>query len=158
MSVPYPDYEDVVSESRKIAEAHPELAAYSEMGKSEEGRPMPLLTITDPAVPTENKSVFLLSGGTDGDEEVGRAVALGMARALVQPQHRIHLQRQAVLIVPVTNPDGCVRDQADKLGNASGVPAATHSRTRSVGVGGSGADEGKTHSSARRVQRADHLP
>lgn len=43
---------------------------------------------------------------------------------LVQPQHRIHLERQAVLVVPVTNPDGCVRDQADKLGNANGVPAA----------------------------------
>ncbi len=99
------------------------MAAYTEIGKSEEGRPIPLLTITDPAVPVANKSVFLLSGGTDGSEEVGRAVALGMARTLLEPRHRAHLQRQVVLVVPVTNPDGTVRDQADRLGNGRGVPA-----------------------------------
>ena len=98
MTTPYPDYDDVVRESHEIAEANPELATYSEIGESEEGRPMPLLTVTDPAVPTEEKSVFLLSGGTDGSEEVGRAVALGMARALLQPENRIHLERQVTLI------------------------------------------------------------
>ena len=123
MNAPYPDYEDTMRESREIAASHPERASYSEIGESEEGRPIPLLTLTDPAVPAEHKSVFLLTGGTDGSEEVGRAVALGMARALLEPQHRAHLQRQVVLVAPVTNPDGCVRDQADSAGNALGVPA-----------------------------------
>jgi hypothetical protein len=121
MATPYPDYEDVVRESREIASSRANLASYSEIGKSEEGRPIPLLTLTDPAVPTARKSVLLLSGGTDGNEEVGRAVALGMARELVKPQHRVHLQRQVVLVVPVTNPDGCVRDLSDCVGNARGV-------------------------------------
>lgn len=121
--VPYPNYEDTMQESREIAALDPELVTYTEIGKSEEGRPIPLLTITDPAIPTAAKSVFLLSGGTDGSEEVGRAVALGMARSLLAPEHRTHLERQVVLVVPVTNPDGTVRDQADRLGNARGVPA-----------------------------------
>ena len=121
--VPYPNYEDILRESHEMAASHPELATYSEIGKSEEGRPLPLLTITDPAIPATQKSVFLLSGGTDGSEEVGRAVALGLARALLQPQLRTHLERQVVLVVPVTNPDGSERDQADRLGNAKGVPA-----------------------------------
>ena len=82
--VPYPNYEDILRESHEMAASHPELATYSEIGKSEEGRPLPLLTITDPAIPATQKSVFLLSGGTDGSEEVGRAVALGLARALLQ--------------------------------------------------------------------------
>lgn len=123
MKTPYPDYDDVMKESREIAAAHPEFAAYSEIGNSEEGRPMPLLTITDPQIPTADKSVFLLSGGTDGSEEVGRAVALGMARTLLEPQHRELLRRQVALVVPVTNPDGCVRNQGDSAGNALGIPA-----------------------------------
>jgi hypothetical protein len=120
---PYPNYEDIVRESREMAALHPELATYTEIGQSEEGRPLPLLTITDPSVPVANKSVFLLTGGTDGSEEVGRAVALGLARALLAPHLRTHLQRQVVLVVPVTNPDGCEADLADRLGNARGVPA-----------------------------------
>jgi hypothetical protein len=120
---PYPSYDDIIRECHAIASAAPSLATYAEIGKSEDGRPIPLLTITDPAVPAAQKSVFLLSGGTDGSEEVGRAVCLGMARALIDPQHRGHLQRQVVLVVPVTNPDGCERDQADRLGNARGIPA-----------------------------------
>ncbi len=123
-NVPYPTYEDVMRESREIAASQPDLAVYTEIGKSEDGRPIPLLTITDPAIPATKKSVFLLSGGTDGSEEVGRAVALGMARALLEPKHRAHLQRQVVLVVPVTNPDGCVRNAPDKDGNARGIPAA----------------------------------
>lgn len=122
-NAPYPSYEDAMRESREIAALCPELVTYAEIGTSEEGRPIPLLTITDPAVRSANKSVFLLSGGTDGSEEVGRAVAVGLARALLEPQHRTHLQRQVVLVVPVTNPDGSVRDQPDKMGNARGIPA-----------------------------------
>ncbi len=122
-SAPYPTYEDAVRESHDLAAAHPQLATYSEIGKSEEGRPMPLLTLTDPSIPASQKSVFLLSGGTDGSEEVGRAVALGVARTLLEPQHLTHLQRQVVLVVPVTNPDGSVRNQADNKGNANGIPA-----------------------------------
>ena len=124
-NAPYPNYEDIMRETREIAASNPALAAWSEIGKSEKGRPMPLLTITDPAVPVSQKSVFLLSGGTDGSEEVGRAVCLGMARALLNPEHRAHLQRQVVLVVPVTNPDGCELNQADRLGNARGIPATS---------------------------------
>jgi len=120
---PYPGYDDIMREAAEIAGSRTGLAAYSEIGQSEEGRPIPLLTLTDPSVPLERKSVFLLSGGTDGSEEVGRAVVLAMARALLQPEHRALLQRQVALLVPVTNPDGCVRDQADRLGNAKGIPA-----------------------------------
>lgn len=121
VQVPYPDYEDVMRESQEMADASPELVTYDEIGKSEEGRSMPMLTITDPSVPNEDKTVFLLSGGTDGNEEVGRAVALGLARTLLEPQNRTHLKRQAVLVVPVTNPDGAVRDQKDRYENSNGV-------------------------------------
>lgn len=121
MATPYPDYEDTMRESQEIADACAGLATYEEIGPSDEGRPLPLLTLTDPAVPVEQKSVFFLTGGTDGDEETGRAVALAVARALTRPENRVHLQRQVVLVVPNTNPDGCVRDQA---GNSAGLHSA----------------------------------
>lgn len=123
MDCPYPTYEDCISESQAVAKAAPDLAAFSEIGRTAQGRAIPLLTLTDPAVPDANKSVVLVSGGTDGSEEVGRAVALALARALLEPQHRIHLQRQVVLIVPVTNPDGTARNLPDRMGNGSGIEA-----------------------------------
>jgi hypothetical protein len=130
-------------ECREIAASDPARVSYSEIGKSEEGRPIPLLTITDPAIPARDKSVFLLSGGTDGNEEVGRAVALGMARALLAPERRALLYRQVVLVVPVTNPDGCARNQPDRAGNARGIPAA-----------GAYPDDGPPVTSEARAMRA----
>ncbi|MCK5528575.1 MAG: hypothetical protein KAI74_02730 [Kiritimatiellae bacterium] len=121
MNTPYPDYEDVMRESKEIAENNSTLVAYEEIGLSEEGRTIPCLKITDPAFSDDEKSVFLLSGGTDGNEEVGRAVALGLARALLDPSNKKHLERQVILIVPVTNPDGCVGDLSDRIGNANSV-------------------------------------
>ena len=118
MATPQPNCEDTIRESREIADSSAGMATYEEIGQSEEGRPIPLLTLTDPAIPAEDKSVFLVTGGTDGNEETGRAVALALARTLTEPQHRVHLQRQVILVVPNTNPDGCARDQA---GNANGL-------------------------------------
>ena len=51
--VPYPDYDDVMRESREVAGSRPGLVGYGEIGRSEEGRAIPLLTLTDPAVPVE---------------------------------------------------------------------------------------------------------
>lgn len=121
MICPYPTYEDVMSESKSIAESSSSIVSYEEIGLSTKGRPIPLLTITDRSIPNENKSVVLISGGTDGNEEVGRAIALGFARVLLEPQNKVHLQRQVILIVPVANPDGAVLNLPDNQGNGSGV-------------------------------------
>lgn len=120
----YPTYEDCMNEGQALAKAAPGLASFAEIGRTAKGRTIPLLTLTDPAIPKDEKSVVLVSGGTDGNEEVGRACALGLARALLEPQHRVHLQRQTVLIVPVTNPDGAAEDLQDIRGNGSGIPAS----------------------------------
>ena len=121
MSTPYPNYEDVMRESKEIAESASDLVEYEEIGLSEEGRAIPCLKLTAPAFSDDNKSVLLLSGGTDGDEEVGRAVALGLARTLLDPCNRKHLERQVILIIPVINPDGCEGNLSDSVGNAKGV-------------------------------------
>lgn len=123
MNCPYPTYDDVMNECKSISSLAPLLVSYEEIGLSAKGRPIPLLTITDRDFPNENKRVVLVSGGTDGNEEVGRAINLGFARALLEPKNRGHLQKQVVLIVPVTNPDGTVLNLPDREGNGSGICA-----------------------------------
>jgi hypothetical protein len=77
-----------------------------EIGRSYEGRPIPLLTITDPTVALADKSVILVTGGTHGSEETGRAATLALARWLLGGPGSKHLRTQVVLIAPCVNPDG----------------------------------------------------
>ena len=121
---PYPTYEDMMSESKALAEANSQLVKFEEIGKSEKGRPIGLLTITDSTIEKKNKTVFLLMGGTDGSEEVGRAAVIGFAKEILKPQYREHLKKQIILIVPVTNPDGTVENLPDSQGNGNGICAS----------------------------------
>jgi murein tripeptide amidase MpaA len=114
---PYPTYEDMMSESKALAEANGQLVKFEEIGKSEKGRPIGLLIIADSTIEKKNKIVFLLMGGTDGSEEVGRAAVIGFAKEILKPQYREHLKKQIILIVPVTNPDGRVETLPDIQGN-----------------------------------------
>ena len=121
---PFPTYEDMMAFSKDFAKNNKDLVNYEEIGKSEKGRPLGLLIITDPSVAKKDKSVFLLMAGTDGNEEVGRAAVMGYAKEIVKPQHRNHLKKQIILIVPVTNPDGTVDDLPDSKGNGNGITAS----------------------------------
>jgi len=105
-----PTYEDVMEECHKLTSEAPALCKFDEIGKSAEGRPIPLLTLTDPAVPVSQKPVIYLTGGTHGSEEVGRASTLALARWLLSDAGRPHLKKQVVLICPCVNPDGAVRN------------------------------------------------
>lgn len=120
---PYPTYDECISESIALAKSNSENIKYEEIGKSNKGRPIPLMTVTDSSVPIEEKSVFLMSGGTDGNEEVGRAIALAFAKELCDPKYKDRLKKHHVLIVPVTNPDGTVENLKDSLGNGNGIRA-----------------------------------
>ncbi|PCJ56105.1 MAG: hypothetical protein COA79_19990 [Planctomycetota bacterium] len=120
---PYPTYDDIINKSMEIAKGNSNIVTYEEMGKSAKGRPIPLMTITDSSVPLEEKRVFLMSGGTDGDEEVGRAIALAFAEELCDNKYAERLKKHHVLVVPVTNPDGTFYNIKDSLGNGNGIGA-----------------------------------
>lgn len=103
-----PTYEEVMSDAHAIAKEHSDIVSVDEAGRSEEGRPIPLLTVTDGTVSKQNKTVLFLTGGTHGCEEVGRAITLELVRWLTEPQNRLHIERQVFLIIPCVNPDGAV--------------------------------------------------
>jgi hypothetical protein len=105
-----PTYDEVMADAQSIARSSSGLAKIEDVGKSEEGRGIPLLTLTDPAVPDRDKVVAFFTGGTHGSEEAGRAITLGLARWLLEPQNRSHLQKQVILIIPCVNPDGAIRN------------------------------------------------
>jgi hypothetical protein len=105
-----PTYEDVMAECQALARQVPGYCKLEEMGKSFEGRPIPLLTLTDPAVPLAEKSVAFFTGGTHGAEEVGRAASLALARWLLSAEGSQHLRTQVVLICPCLSPDGAIRN------------------------------------------------
>ena len=105
-----PTYEEVMSECQALARQVPGYCTFEDMGKSFEGRPIPLLTLTDPAVPVEQKSVAFFTGGTHGSEEVGRAAVLALARWLLTNDGSQHLRTQVILVCPCLNPDGAVRN------------------------------------------------
>lgn len=108
MNSPYPTYEDIMSACEELAREKSDWVTFDEIGKSEQGRAVPLMKITDPAVPAGSKSVFLATGGTHGSEEAGRAITCALARWLLEPQNRTHLERQVFLIMPCVNPDGAI--------------------------------------------------
>lgn len=121
MESPSPTYEEVILASKEISKTHSSFVSYEEIGFSPKGRIIPLLIITDPDISINHKKVFLLTGGVDGNEEVGRAVNLSFAKWLMQPENRHYLKTQVFLIAPVCNPDGAVDNLPNHLGNGSGL-------------------------------------
>lgn len=124
MTSPSPTYEEIMTFAQSLANQNKEFVTYEKIGLSVKGRPIPLLTITDKLKDIKNKKVFLLTGGVDGDEEVGRAVNLGFANEILKPENKHYLESQVFLIVPCCNPDGTVDNLKDVMGNGSGIGAA----------------------------------
>ncbi len=87
METPSPTYEEVMNACQEISRNHSPFVSYEELGFSAKNRAIPLLIITDPSFSLNNKKVILLTGGVDGNEEVGRAVSLGFARWLLQSKN-----------------------------------------------------------------------
>ena len=123
-NAPYPNYEDTVRESREMAASAPG-TGHLHGDRQVRGRPAaPPADDHGPEhsrraqerLPAERRNGWQRGSGTCRGP--GRGPRAAGAATL-----RTHLQRQVVLVVPVTNPDGCERDQADRLGNARGVPA-----------------------------------
>ncbi|MCK5804040.1 MAG: hypothetical protein KAI66_14485 [Lentisphaeria bacterium] len=86
----------------------PELVSLSSLGMSREGRPLHLLTITDPSTgPADSKPAYLIHGNIHAAELSGTHAALYTARQLVADANDSDiLKRVAFHIIPRINPDG----------------------------------------------------
>ncbi|RKY20857.1 MAG: peptidase M14 [Planctomycetota bacterium] len=106
------DYDGIVELCRRLADAHPELCRLEFIGPSAEGRPMPLLTLTDPAGGAEaDKPAMWVDGNVHGNEVQGAEAAVYLAWFLAERQGELSdvdalLAETVFYILPMVNPDG----------------------------------------------------
>ncbi len=79
------------------------MTSVSTLGKSREGRDIPLITLGDPARRDTNPAILIVAG-LNGDHWIGTDVALGVAEAFAA-DHADTLKNTTVYIVPRGNPD-----------------------------------------------------
>ena len=75
------------------------------VGKSQQGRDIPLLQLSPPSGFQHNRPTVLILGQQHGNEPAGGEAALALAEQLVTTQRSL-LERVNVLILPRANPDG----------------------------------------------------
>lgn len=111
-------HEDVVALCRKIAAKSP-VARFSELGRTEEGRSLPLLILADPPVANaaeaarSGKLVVLAIGDIHGGEVCGKEALPMLARELIAEPHPELLKNLIVVFAPIYNADGNDRMSKD---------------------------------------------
>jgi predicted deacylase len=97
---------------RQVAKTYPEIAQFRRLGKSQEGREIALLVLSQD--PHQDKPAIYLNGTHHGNEKASTEATLGMIHYLVTKRHdltiRHLLQRYAIFIQPLVNPDGHARN------------------------------------------------
>ncbi|GJM22121.1 MAG: peptidase M14 [Planctomycetota bacterium] len=106
------DYDGIVAISEQLASTFPERCRIEYIGESVEGRPMPLLTISNPATGEESsKPAMWVDGNVHGNEVQGSEAALYLAWTLLErhdelPRLATLLDETVFYILPMVNPDG----------------------------------------------------
>ncbi|CAN5688546.1 hypothetical protein BH23GEM11_BH23GEM11_14390 [soil metagenome] len=114
---------DVIHFFRDL-EARSPAVAMREIGRSREGRPLHLVTLSSPAVWTPadahaaGRPVLFIGGQVHGDEPAGKEGLIRLASDLVDGPLRPLLDDVIVLLVPQMNPDGA---EAGTWGTRSNV-------------------------------------
>jgi len=98
----------------------------SNLGRTRQGRPLPLLTVHDPAVPLDQTVRVFIIARQHGTEASGTVACLALARHFATAQgdmEKTLLQQMSLIMVPVANPDGM---SAGQRANAAGLDLNRH--------------------------------
>jgi hypothetical protein len=99
------------------------MTSVSTLGKSREGRDIPLITLGDPRTRDTNPAILIVAG-LNGDHWVGADVALGVAETLAA-DHADALENTTIFIVPRGNPDAAAAHTSGKSLRMSRAGATT---------------------------------
>ncbi|HUE85754.1 MAG TPA: M14 family metallopeptidase [Vicinamibacterales bacterium] len=123
-------YDDVMRIAKAVAAGSP-LAHLEIYGRTEEGREMPLLVLSEPGVTTPEaarklaRPIVFIQGNIHAGEVEGKEAALILARRLTQGDLGPMLQQLVVLIAPIYNADGnekfSLQNRAAQYGPIGGV-------------------------------------
>ena len=97
------------------------LARRQTLGATVEGRPIDVITITDPSADAADKQRVLIVAGEHANEQSSIVTLLGGMAALLKPENRPILEQQEIAFVPCANPDGHAKNESL---NANGVNLA----------------------------------
>ena len=106
------DYDGITDLCRQIAETWPELCRLEFIGESVEGRPMPLLTISNQETGSEmDKSAMWVDGNVHGNEVQGGEACVYLAWTLLERYGELDaitelVDERVFYILPMVNPDG----------------------------------------------------
>ena len=130
-------YDDVVRIVNGIVASNP-LARQESFGKTEEGRSLPLLVLSDPAVTTPEaarrlgRPIVFVQANIHAGEVEGKEASLMLARRLVSGDLKPFLRQLVVLIAPIYNADGNekvnVMNRTAQFGPIGGVGTRENSK------------------------------
>ena len=101
----FASHEEVLTYSRLLAAQSDNWLRVESIGKSQQGRDIPLLLLSSPSSFQANNPTVLFLGQQHGNEPAGGEAALALAQRLITTQRNL-LERVNVLILPRANPDG----------------------------------------------------
>lgn len=107
----WPSLEELEGLFRAWTAAHSETLALRELGRSNAGRPVWALEVTDPAVAADHKQHVLITGLHSGVERSGTTAICALCEWLLGDDSEARQTRrcQRVVCVPVADPDNYVR-------------------------------------------------
>lgn len=129
---------DVVAFCADLAKASPGVRV-ADIGKSGEGRTLPLLVIADPPVATPEeavrgkKLVVLAFANIHAGEVDGKEAVLMLARDLATGEAKDLLKNLVVLVVPILNADGNERIDVKNRTDQNGPPGGVGVRANAAG-------------------------
>lgn len=104
--MPHVSQEEIASYLRDLAGEYPRIIRVEEAGRSVEGRPLWLVTITDSGVADEEKEIVFCVAQEHGDERSAALALLEMIEWLTTDEAAEARRRLIVAVIPCVNPDG----------------------------------------------------
>jgi hypothetical protein len=132
-------YDEVVAIVKALAASSP-LAREETFGTTEEGRALPLLILSDPAVASPEEArrlkrpIVFIQANIHGGEVEGKEASLILARRLVSGDLRPLLRRLVVLIAPIYNADGNEKFSLDHRTAQNGPIGGVGTRENAKGL------------------------
>jgi hypothetical protein len=100
-------YDELDNQVGSFIHNNNEIAREEIIGKSDEGRDIKAVHVTNKDIKTEEKEIVLIIFGRHGDEFGTRDVCLALLDWLTTVNAKRIIDRQHVIIIPAANPDGC---------------------------------------------------
>jgi len=107
----FPSLDEIYQGLDEFVSANPDMARIETLGTSAEGREVKAVYVTDRSIGAAEKDVAFVICGRHGQELGTRVVGLALLDWLSSAEAEDTRRRQLVAVVPVANPDGCVRGE-----------------------------------------------